>query len=194
MGEKVLLIACGVFQKEYERLPTDLRERLEAHFLDSMLHMRPADLDEAIREWLPQPPRRAILLFGDCSPHMREFAAHPGTVRVSGINCIEIHLGSERYKTLRHRGSFFMMPEWIDRWEEVFKKELGLGKTDLARDFMRDSATELVYLDTGGESVPQATLAAASNYLGLQFRIEKSRSDRLETALRAALTELNDVK
>jgi len=154
--------------------------------------MRPADLDEAIRELLPQPPRSAIILLGDCSPHMREFAAHPKTLRTPGINCIEICLGSERYKALRRRRCFFMMPEWTDRWEEVFKKELGLENPDLTRDFMRDSAAEIVYVDTCDGPIPQATLEAASSYLGLPFRIEKSENNRLEATLRAALNELID--
>lgn len=193
MTETTLLLACGVFREEFSRLPEDLRAAFEPRFFDSMLHMRPDALDRLLAETLPPPPRRAVILYGDCSPHMREYGARIGTARVEGVNCIEISLGSERYRKLRASGAFFFMPEWTKRWERVFKEELGLGDRQLARDFMGENATGLVFVDTGGTAAePSETLEAAAEYVGLPVRIERTGTGPLERALRAALGRLRD--
>jgi hypothetical protein len=189
MPEKTLLIACAIFRKEYDRLPADLRRRFDVRFLDSLLHMVPEELDRRISELLPEPPRPFVLLYGDCSPHIREFLRRPAGARAAGCNCIEIILGGSRYKKLRKAGSFVLMPEWTDRWEEVFKRDLGLSDPGLAKDFMRENATELVYVDTGGREPPRDTLAAASAHLGLPVRIETAGLENLESSLRSALAE-----
>jgi hypothetical protein len=187
MAERILLIACAIFASEFGRLQASLRDRFDVRFLDSMLHMVPEELDCRIGEALAGTDRPAVLLYGDCSPHMREFARSPDRSRTAGCNCIEILLGSERYRDLRRNGAFFLMPEWAQRWEEVFKQHLGLGDPALARDFMRDSARELVYLDTGSGPLPGELLEEISLFLGLPVRVERTGLDGLETALRTAV-------
>jgi hypothetical protein len=187
MAERVPLIACAIFASEFRRLPESLRDRFEVRFLDSMLHMVPEELDRRLARELPEDGRPAALLYGDCSPHMREYSGTLDRARTGGCNCIEILLGSERYRHLLRDGAFFLMPEWAVRWEEVFQKHLGLGDPALARDFMKDNAREIVYLDTGGGPPPEGLLADISGHLGLPVRVERTGLDRLEAALRTAL-------
>jgi hypothetical protein len=52
---------------------------------------------------------------------------------------------------------------------------------------MRDSAREIVYLDTGDGPPPEELLAEISRFLGLPVRVERTGLDRLEAALRSAL-------
>lgn len=191
MTERVSLLACGVFKEEFARLPEDLKDSFQTRFLDSMLHMRPEVLDRLLAASFESAPRKTVLLYGDCSPHMREFAARSGCFRTQGINCIEICLGKPRYRKLRAEGAFFLMPEWAVRWERVFKEELGLKDPELARGFMRESATELVYVDTGGGK-PPGSLEDAVQHLGLPLRLEAAGVWALERALRDALSRVRD--
>ncbi len=191
MADRILLIGCGIFRGAFELLPAELRGRFEPVFLESMLHMRPGELDERLGAILRGCAGPALLLYGDCSPHMREYAAERGRARTIGANCARIFLGEERFVALRRSGAFFLLPEWTCRWERVFKVELGLSDPDLARDFMRDSADRLVYLDTGEAPVPDPVLSQASNFLGLPVEVDPTGTPFLEAALREALGRLD---
>ncbi|PKL10173.1 MAG: hypothetical protein CVV51_00205 [Spirochaetae bacterium HGW-Spirochaetae-7] len=192
MPERVLLLACGIFAREFKSLDPELQEKFKPTFFDSMLHMDPAALDGRVAEALPPEGTPVVILYGDCSPHMLEFGQKPACGRARGVNCCEICLGAARYRELRKAGSFFFMPEWMARWETVFKQSLGLEDRELAREFMRENMRELVYLDTGAPRPGAEVFEAASDYIGLELRIEKVGTTGLEAALRAALLEALD--
>jgi hypothetical protein len=61
------------------------------------------------------------------------------------------------------------MPEWVERWETVFSKELGLSETT-AKLIIGTMHSELVYLDTQVQPVPEALLAEISRFTGLSWR------------------------
>ncbi len=190
MHGRIPLIACGIFRKEFEALPSDLQERFSPEYLDSMLHMRPLELDAALHGRLKAlGDKPSVLLFGDCCPFMRDMAEAKDRARADGINCCEIMLGSERYRALRREGSFFFMPEWTERWEEVFKFELGFSDEALARGFMQEAMHKLVYIDTGLHAVPYDTLAAIERYFELPVSVERAGLSQLEKSLRQALAK-----
>ncbi len=192
MPDRIALLACGIFIAEFRSLNPDLRNRFQPVFFDSMLHMDPAALDRRISDALPPEGTPVVILYGDCSPHMLEFGQRPGCSRTKGVNCCEICLGADRYRELQKAGSFFLMPEWTARWEEVFKLSLGFGDRKLARMFMRENMRELVYLDTGAPRPGPEVFAAASDYLGLGLRVESAGTEWLEAAIRSALLEATD--
>ena len=111
MADRILLIGCGIFRGGFDLLPAELRGRFEPVFLESMLHMRPAELDERLGAVLSGRAGPALILYGDCSPHMREHAAGTGRARTIGANCARIFLGEGRYAALRRSGAFFLLPE-----------------------------------------------------------------------------------
>jgi hypothetical protein len=188
MKDRVALLACGILRREFEALAPELRDRFSPVYLDSMLHMRPLELDEALHTELEkQGDKASVLLFGDCCPYMRDMAVERGRARTEGINCCEIMLGRERYAALRREGSFFFMPEWTLRWEEVFKHELGFSDATLAKGFMKDAMKKLVYIDTGIHPVPRDTLDIIERYFELPMSVERAGLAELESALRRAL-------
>ncbi|MDA8410075.1 MAG: DUF1638 domain-containing protein [Treponema sp.] len=190
--DPVLLIGCGIFAREFSLLDAALRRRFEASFLDSMLHMRPALLGEALAPILAEAGERPrVILYGDCCPAMAEFSAAPGACRTFCTNCVELALGGARYRRLRGEGAFFFMPEWLPRWEEVFERELGFLSIDRAAEFLRESASRLVYVDTGSPPPPEAELARLGERFGLPVLIERAEVAALEGALRKALAELD---
>lgn len=186
-------LCCGIFEMELARIDPALRSRIEPRFLDSMLHMRPDLLEERLVQALrEEEDRPTILIYGDCCPRMRELAAAPGRSRTKGLNCIEIALGGARFRTLRREGAFFFMAEWLARWREVFALELGFGSPALARDFMRESAKLIVYVDTGCAEVPTEELAEIGRYFALPVAVERAGLAGIESAIRNSLEELGD--
>jgi hypothetical protein len=187
---RIALVGCGIFAAEFTRVKPALACRFDARFLDSMLHMRPGLLDATLSSQAEAAAAPCVILYGDCCPHMREIAGRPGRQRTEGSNCIEIALGSERYRRLRRERTFFFMPEWVDRWEEVFAFELGLGDAALARSFMREEMSRIVYIDTGMREAPMAELERIGERFGLPVSIEAALPEALDRALEAALAVL----
>jgi hypothetical protein len=107
-----------------------------------------------------------VLLYGECHPTMHDQEKQKGVYRVRGANCCEIILGRETYRSHLKKGAFFLMPEWVHRWETVFRKELGLSET-AAKSLMGTMHTHLLYLDTQVQPVPEALLDEISRFTGL---------------------------
>jgi hypothetical protein len=101
---------------------------------------------------------------------MQELGAASCVARTDGVNCCEIYLGRERYRQLQKERTFFPDAGVGKRWEHVVKNELGLKDRQLARDFMSESMSKAVYIDTGVIPVPVADLEAFSDYTGLKVQ------------------------
>lgn len=187
----VRLVSCGIFRNEYQLLPQAMREAMDPVFIDSILHMHPEKLEELLATFIPTcSGQLALILFGDCCPHMQELGCMPGVALTDGMNCCEIYLGQARYRTLRKEHTFFLMPEWAMRWEHVVKNELGFKDTLLARDFMTQSMSKAVYIDTGVIPVPEDELAAFEEFTGLQLCVETVGPANFITAMQTALQRL----
>ncbi|MFQ5435841.1 MAG: DUF1638 domain-containing protein, partial [Anaerolineae bacterium] len=138
-----------------------------------------------------QQAQQVLVLYGDCHPDMHQQERLPGVARIEGLNCPEILLGQERYRALRKEGVFFLMPEWTVRWREIFQDELGLSR-EVARDFMGEMHTRLLYLDTGIMPLPQKHLRAVSDYTGLPWEVMAVAPDQLLDGILNKLKELNN--
>lgn len=166
-------IACSIFRQEIERLRADDAIGFPVEFISSLLHLTPAVLDRTLAGLVARESgrgNRLVLAFGDCCGHMGEFTEMNGVTRTSGINCCEIILGTATYRKLRKEGAFFVMPEWAERWREVFAAGLGLNAEN-ARDLMAEMHSRLIYLDTGQVPVPREQLDAFMAYTGLSLEI-----------------------
>ena len=188
-GAKIVCIACSIFRNEMETLRSFGQINYPVIYLTSMLHMRPDILQETLADRIRQERAKGksvLLLYGDCHPRLREQTSAPCVARVEGINCPEILLGRDRYRALRREGVFFLLREWTLHWKEVFKKELGLeGK--LARQFMQEMHTRLVYVDSGNGPIPQEQIEEISDYSGLAWEKVEIGLEPLRTALGRAV-------
>jgi len=185
------IISCGIFRKELAALGYSHKGAEKLVCLNSMLHMRPSLLDKLLGGMLRGNALRHLLVYGDCCPHMDDFARRADVRRVEGVNCCEIVLGHERYREMRRAGAFFFMPEWTRRWERVFKEELGFTTSETAQEFMREMHTRIVFLDTGVDQVPEDTLADIEAYLDMPVEVFPVGLDHLEAAVLAGLHSLN---
>ncbi len=181
-GRQIICIACSIFKSELEALRRAGKFNLKTRYLTSMLHMRPGELHQKLETAINQERAKGkeiILLYGDCHPYMLEQSALPGVHHPRKINCPAIVLKPEIYRALRKEGAFFLMPEWTVRWQKVFEDELGLSDKTIAREFMQEAHTKLVYLDTGQMPIPTAHLQAFAAYCGLPWEILPVSPDRL---------------
>lgn len=179
-------IACSIFRKEIESLQKQKLINIPFKYIGSMLHMKPEVLDNRLKEATEKERQNRdaiVLVYGDCCPHMHELETDEHIVRVCGLNCYEILLGSDLYRRLRSEGAFFLMPEWTLRWREVFQHHLGL-EGDNARSFMKEMHTKLIYLDTGLFPVPESHLDEISGYTGLPVEIMQVSLDQLMVAIK----------
>lgn len=166
--KKIICLSCGVFRMEIETLVSQGKLDFDIITLDSMLHMKPAKLEQEMKLIMG---RRAndkfLLLYGDCHPRMNEIQGMANASRTAGINCCEILLGSEVYRKLQKEQAFFFLPEWTVRWQEVFDDELGFKNRDVAQSFMKEYRKRLIYVDTGVMPVPDETLRDITEYFDM---------------------------
>ncbi|MFH0966470.1 MAG: DUF1638 domain-containing protein [Methanobacteriota archaeon] len=114
----------------------------------------------------------------------------PGVARTVGVNCCELLLGKEAYKSLIREGVFFLLPEWTGRWKEVFTQELGLSQEN-AENFMQEMHRRLVYLDTGIVPIPLEKIHEVSHYCGLPYELMPVSCDHLQTQIQNAMNRLS---
>lgn len=189
---QISALSCGIFRKEIESLDQAVLGGVRPVFLDSMMHMRPAALDVALGRILKKHPgKRFLLIYGDCSPHIQSLSARPEVSRVEGTNCCEILLGRDAYRELRKEGVFFFLPEWTERWKDVFLRELGLTAPDIAQEFMHEFHKRLMYLDTGVDAIPEDTLADIAKYFEMPVEIHTIGLERFSQAVDQGLRRLN---
>ncbi len=186
-------ICCSVLRREIETFLSLYYPLAEQVFLDSMLHMRPEMLRKAIDEAIAvRPDRHCLLVYGDCHSYMKETGQRPHCARTDGINCGDLLLGRDLYLTYRNGKAFLFLPEWTERWREIFQKELGFSDPALAREFMQESRRRLVYVDTGLIPVPDKTLREISDFFGMPMEIVPISLENLRRALQSAVQRLEE--
>ena len=171
--KKIKGIACSVFRREIEGLIEAGEVDFPVIFLDSMLHLVPEKLNVSLEKTIKKCGISCTVLFyGDCSPNIRDLEKNPSISKIQAVNCCEALLEREEYKEYRDKGAFFLLPEWIYRWKEIFFEKLGL-KGKLARDLMKEHHKYFLYLHTGFNTLPQGELDEISKYFELPVEIKQ---------------------
>jgi len=185
---KITCLACGVFRKELEALVSQGLLDFDIRFLESMLHMNPAKLERVMDKAMPAGSTdNFLLLYGDCQPGMHEMQTRENATKVAGMNCCEIFLGKEVYRRLQKEKAFIFLPEWAERWQEVFTHELGFNKPENAQAFLKEHLDKLVYIDTGVVPIPNKTLQDIAIFFDMPFEILHISLDILRQEIMLAL-------
>jgi hypothetical protein len=192
MQTNIVIIACSIFKNELEYLKDQEKINVPVVYLNSMLHMQPNDLqvllDSKIEEYNTY---KIILVFGDCHARIDDYKKHSNIQRTKGINCCEILLGTDKYKEIRKEGAFILLPEWADRWKEVFIDYLGFKNEKTVKEFMREMHKKLVFIDTKLQKINGSQLKQISDFLGLPLEMYYSSVNEIEKAI-LCLLEKND--
>jgi hypothetical protein len=180
-------IVCSSMRRELEELARRGCIPGELRFLDSMLHMDPQRLEHSIEDSLEdRADLQHVLVFGECCPGMYKLEHRSDVIRVDAPNCSNLLLGKKRHQEWTRRGAFFLLPEWAERWREIFEQELGFTE-ELLSEFMKENHSCLVYLDTGLVPVPLDSLQECARTTGLALFIESVGLDALAETLRESL-------
>lgn len=180
-------IACSIFQKEIEKLIEQKKINIPFEYLDSELHMKPQLLKEVLGNKLkPQ----CVVCYGKCEPNLDQNPGQNKIIKTEGLNCVEILLGRTLYRQLRKEGAFFLLPEWTHKWERVFKELLGLADSELARQFMNEMHTKMIYVNTGILPVPRETLNNIREYFAIPVEIIDIDLSELEKSIKTVINTI----
>jgi len=190
MHPNLVIIACSIFKYELECLQTEGKIDVPVVYINSLLHMYPEELQKLLDAKIEEHKNfRIILMFGDCHARMVDYEQRKNVVRTPGINCCEIFLGSEKYRKLRKDGAFILLPEWADRWKEVFVDYMGFKTSKTAKPFMNEMHKKLVYVDTGLHKSNSALFEEISDYIGLPIEIFNTSIAELENVLNRLIND-----
>jgi hypothetical protein len=199
MGKRIMkktltMICCSVLKKELEAVLNMKYQDSEKIFLDSMLHMRPDKLHRAMKHVISdRSDKPCLIVYGDCHAYMKEMEHRPHCARTAGKNCGELLLGKEQYKACREEKAFLFLPEWTNRWKEIFQHQLGFSDPALAREFMQENMTHLVYLNTGLVPIPEKTILDISDFFGMPVTIMETPLTHLALAVESALKRVEGI-
>lgn len=181
---QLILIACSIFESSINHIFQKHEIKLPVIYIDSMLHMYPEKLKKILdKEIETNIESKIILVFGDCHARMIDYEKNKNVKRIPGVNCCEIYMGKEKYKEERKAGSFILLPEWIERWEQVFKKELGFKTPKQAKPFMKEMHSKLLYINTETNNSNESILKQVSEFVGLPVEVYRGDIGNLENLL-----------
>lgn len=188
------VLCCSVLKKEITAILAKSYPEAEAHYLDSMLHMRPSLLEKTVENRLEMIDENAVVIYGDCEPSMESIERRHGAIRTKAVNCCELLAGKELYEELKKNQAFILLPEWTERWKEVFQKELGFIDQGLAENFMHEYRNGIVYLDTGLYPVPEKTLAEIEEYFNMKVTVRSVGLEHLRRYVSEAIDRYRETR
>jgi hypothetical protein len=182
-----LLIGCGILEPELRQLARERGVWLELELLGASLHL---DLDRLEREFGAQLKRTAgratAAFFGACHPRLDAWLGARGTRRTRGTNCVEMLLGSERYRDELEGGAYFLLEPFARGWAAALRHTFG-DRPELAREVFQGAHTHLLAVQTPCSGDFRAEAEAASRSVGLPLRWLSVGLDHLEGVVREAL-------
>lgn len=183
----LLLLGCGILQKEIRFLIEKNEWPLETHFLDSALHIDFDKLSRALSSTLKHHAERdSIVFYGACHPLMENILESAGTIRTTGQNCVEMLLGAERFTNELANGAFFLLEEWARHWERIVTSTFGTNRA-VIREMYQGDRSYLLCITTPCSGDFRNAAEEAGMLVGLPLRWLDVSLDHLETVLQAAI-------
>ncbi|MDD2850729.1 MAG: DUF1638 domain-containing protein [Desulfuromonadaceae bacterium] len=181
-----LIISCGIIKREIEFIIRCNGWNIECFFLPSTLHFDFDLLHKSLTAALARfPGRHAVVLYGACHPAIDRIVEQGGGTRISCQNCVEMLLGHEEFTRTLAEGSYFLLEEWAQHWDDILERTFGGDR--IAREIFQADRSSLVALHTpcSADFIAQAETAAAS--IGLPLRHVQVPLDHLEKLLKKTL-------
>lgn len=184
---RTLLLGCGILKKEIGFLIEKNRWPIDTRFLDSALHVSFGRLSTALEGAIEKSAGRDVVVFyGACHPLIDTILAAAGTHRTEGQNCVEILLGHEEFTRELSAGAFFLMEDWVLRWDSIIRQSLG-DNLEVRREIFRSAHSHFLALRTPCSGDFLAEAEAIGDSLGLPVRVLDVSLDVLERELSRTL-------
>jgi hypothetical protein len=182
------VIACGVFRPALEYLELGNRyPHVHLTFLPSNLHLRPQELEIALRKEISSAKKRneiVVCLYGNCLPDMGSFCHHLGAIKVPGLHCFQMLLGSERYQHIIEEisGTYFLDGDLILNFEEYCSKPLDLHDDEIKRLVFRNYQ-RLLYIRQPSDPDLISRASEVAEFLHLSLNVQDADYSHLEKIL-----------
>jgi hypothetical protein len=184
---RLLMVGCGILEKEITWLIEKNAWPLDTLFLDSALHIDLGKLYLSLRSALAKHADRMVIVFyGECHPLMDKLLAEAEVARTPGQNCMHMLLGDPLFSEELSKGAFFLLDDWAVRWEEVVTRALG-KKADIIRAIFREDRKYLLGLRTPCSGDFTVAAEKAAELVGLPLRWMDVPLDNLEAIFQSML-------
>jgi hypothetical protein len=191
------VIACGVFQKEIERLKEemDLDFPFEAHYLDPGLHVSFDDLKEALRDELERCKAKGyegiIVAFGQCHPKIDEVLKPYRATLIDCQNCVDAFITRRGMEEKAKEGLYFYLsPGWLEAWREIFHR---MSWDQNEARLQMGPFKGVVFLDTLQDaSQHEQELLEFFDYTNLLFEVMPADLNHFRSLIIKAKDELED--
>ena len=151
--EEKIIIGCGIFQEEVERIAAEEKLSLITDWREAGLHDNierlEEDLGAAIAAHRQAGEQNTVLLYGyGCLPEMKAFAAQRGLAVLPVQNCLAALVGDAKLRELEQNRTLVASTGWV--------RKMWLGRCETALDWKADDFRmqfgrydRILVLDTG---------------------------------------------
>jgi len=183
----VRILACRVFKPALEHIGLESESGIRLTYLPPNLHLRPQELGKYLRREIAAAKRRnerIICLYGDCFPGISDYCQRHGASRVSGPNCWEIFLGSERFNRLLEEdaGTYFLEKELILNFKAYCTEPLELYDEEMREQCFKHYS-RLLYVRQPSDPDLIAEASKIAKFLGLSLEIQDADYSHLAKRL-----------
>jgi hypothetical protein len=186
--ENLLLVGCGILEKEISWLIEKNRWPVDTLFLPSTLHVDFEELSYSLTAALDKHQgRKSIVFYGCCHPLMEQILENAETFRTAGQNCLDMLLGHAAFTEELAQRAFFLLEDWARNWRKVTIKSFGENPKAISYVLQSNHAYILgLRTPCSGDFTVQAEEFASMADLPLRW-MEVSLN-HLESVLQAAMT------
>jgi hypothetical protein len=186
----IRVVCCSVLKTEVSQILAQEYPHIECIFIDSMFHMKPLQLEKEIENCLENTDIPTLLIYGECEPSVYNIDKRHPCERTLARNCTELLAGKTLSSYLEKELAFVLLPEWTERWKEVFEKELGFSNQELAQTFIHEFRKRFVYLDSGLQPVPEKALNDIRAFFDMEVQVIHVGNTFLKKSIDDALSRL----
>jgi hypothetical protein len=189
MGSPTRVIACGVFKPALEHLELEKRyPHVRVTFLPSNLHLRPKELELALRKEISSAKERSekvVCLYGNCLPDMDSFCHRLDAIKVPGLHCFQMLLGNERYQRIIAEipGTYFLDSNLILNFKEYCIEPLELYDEEIRR-LVFANYQRLIYIRQPSDPNLVSRAHEVAEFLHLSLEIQDADYSHLEQILK----------
>jgi hypothetical protein len=197
---KLLVIACGALAREIVWLQKlNGWSQMDLQCLDAELHNRPKLIPQKLREKIEQyrsQYEHIFVAYADCGTggEIDRVLAEAGdsVERLPGAHCYSFYAGEPRFTEIaaQELGTFYLTDFLVEHFDRLVIRGLKLDKHPQLRDQYFANYKLVVYLSQRDDPDLVVRAKRAAEFLGLEFRHEKSGYGDLENGLQEQILKI----
>jgi hypothetical protein len=197
---KLLVIACGALAREIVWLQKlNGWSQMDLQCLDAELHNRPKLIPQKLREKIEQyrsQYEHIFVAYADCGTggEIDRVLAEAGdsVERLPGAHCYSFYAGEPRFTEIaaQELGTFYLTDFLVEHFDRLVIRGLKLDKHPQLRDQYFANYKLVVYLSQRDDPDLVVRAKRAAEFLGLEFRCEKSGYGDLQNGLQEQILKI----